>query len=71
MLIKLEFITEDDAQHGAYYFSDRGYEVRLMGKAVVVEDPDNSDLAVVMTTYMAYTTDIANGDFPDKETDRR
>lgn len=53
MLVKLEFITEDDAQCGAYYFSDRGYEVRMMGKAVVVEDPDNSDLAVVMTTYMA------------------
>lgn len=67
MKIKLEFITECDAQHGAYYLQDRGYGVKLMGKALVVDKPDPSDLALVMTTYRAYTVDIANGDIPDKD----
>lgn len=62
MKIKLEFITEDDAAQGAMYFDDRGYFVRLMGKAVVVDRPDSADLALVMATYRAYTVDLDEGD---------
>ena len=61
-MIKLEFMTEGDAQHGAYYLQDRGYSVRLMGKALVVDKPDSADLALVMTTYRAFTVDLAEGD---------
>lgn len=49
------------------YFDDRGYSVKLMGKALVVDNPDPVDLALVMTTYRAYTVDIADGDIPDKD----
>lgn len=63
MRIKLEFITEDDAQHGAYYLQDRGYIVKLMGKALVVDSPDQADLALVMATYRAYTVDLREGGF--------
>lgn len=62
MQIKLEFPTGCDAQHGAYYLQDRGYSVRLMGKAMVVDKPDQADLALVMTTYRAFTVDLAEGD---------
>ena len=62
MQIKLEFPTDCDAQHGAYYLQDRGYEVKLMGKALVVDRPDQADLALVMTTYRAFTVDLAEGD---------
>ena len=61
-MIKIEFITEDDAQHGAYYLQDRGYSVKLMGKALVVDSPDQADLALVMATYRAYTVDLSEGD---------
>lgn len=61
-MIKLEFLTDCDAQHGAYYLQDRGYSVRLMGKALVVDMPDPADLALVMTTYRAFTVDLAEGD---------
>lgn len=61
-MIKLEFLTECDAQHGAHYLQDRGYDVRLMGKAMVVDKPDPADLALVMTTYRAFTVDLAEGD---------
>lgn len=67
MQVKLEFMTECDAQSGAMYFDDRGYGVKLIGKALVVDNPDPADLALVMTTYRAYTVDIANGDIPDKD----
>ena len=62
MQVKLEFLTDCDAQHGAYYLQDRGYSVRLMGKALVVDKPDPADLALVMTTYRAFTVDLAEGD---------
>lgn len=62
MQIKLEFITDCDAQHGAYYRQDRGYSVKLMGKALVVDKPDPADLALVMTTYRAFTVELAEGD---------
>lgn len=62
MQIKLEFLTECDAHHGAYYLQDRGYSVKLMGKALVAENPDPADLALVMTTYRAFTVDLAEGD---------
>lgn len=65
--IKLEFLTECDAQSGAMYFDDRSYSVKLMGKALVVDKPDQAGLALVMTTYRAYTVDIANVDTPDKD----
>jgi len=61
-VIKLEFLTSRDAQHGAYYLQDRGYSVKLMGKALVVDKPDPADLALVMTTYRAFTVDLADGD---------
>lgn len=61
-MIKLEFMTECDAQHGAYYLQDRGYDVKLMGKALVVDKPDQTDLALVMTTYLAFTVDLVEGD---------
>ena len=61
-MIKLEFPTECDAQSGAYYLQDRGYGVKLMGKALVVDKPDPEDLALVMTTYRAFTVDLAEGD---------
>jgi len=60
--VKLEFLTDCDAQHGAYYLQDRGYGVKLMGKALVVDKPDPADLALVMTTYRAFTVDLAEGD---------
>ena len=62
MQVKLEFLTDCDAQHGAYYLQDRGYSVKLMGKALAVDKPDPSDLALVMTTYRAFTVDLAEGD---------
>lgn len=62
MQVKLEFLTECDARHGAYYLQDRGYSVKLMGKALVVDKPDPADLALVMTTYRAFTVDLAEGD---------
>ena len=62
MQVKLEFLTDCDAQHGAYYLQDRGYGVKLMGKALVVDKPDPADLALVMTTYQAFTVDLAEGD---------
>ena len=62
MKIKLEFLTDCDAQHSAYYLQDRGYSVRLMGKALVVDKPDAADLALVMTTYRAFTVDLSEGD---------
>lgn len=62
MKVKLEFLTECDAQHGAYYLQDRGYSVKLMGKALVVDRPDQADLALVMTTYRAFTVDLSKGD---------
>ena len=61
-MIKLEFPTDCDAQHGAYYLHDRGYSVKLMGKALVVDMPDQADLALVMATYMAFTVELNEGD---------
>lgn len=61
-MIKLEFLTDCDAQHGAYYLQDRGYCVKLMGKALVVDKPCPSDLALVMATYRAFTVDLVEGD---------
>lgn len=62
MQVKLEFLTECDAQHGAYYLQDRGYSVKLMGKALAVDRPDQADLALVMTTYRAFTVELVEGD---------
>lgn len=62
-MIKLEFLTDCDAQHGAMYFDDRGYSVRLMGKAMVVDNPAKTDLALVMTIYRAFTVELNDGDF--------
>ena len=61
-VIKLEFPTQEDAQHGAYYLQDRGYSVRLMGKALLADKPDAEDLALVMTTYQAFTVELNDGD---------
>ena len=61
-MIKLEFPTDCDAQRGAYYLQDRGYSVKLMGKALVVDKPDQADLALVMTTYRAFTVELNDGD---------
>lgn len=63
MQVKLEFITECDAQHGAMYFDDRGYGVKLMGKALVVDKPDQADLALVMATYRAFKVELNEGDW--------
>ena len=54
MQVKLEFITECDAQHGATYFDDRGYSVKLMGSALMVSDIDSADLAIAQQTYTAW-----------------
>lgn len=62
MQVKLEFLADCDAQHGAMYFDDRGYSVKLMGKALVVDRPDPEDLALVMTTYRAFTVEMNDGD---------
>ena len=62
-MIKLEFLTVCDAQHGAMYFDDRGYRVRLMGKALVVDKPDQADLALVMETYRAFTVELNEVDW--------
>ena len=53
MQVKLEFLADCDAQHGAMYFDDRGYSVKLMGKSLVVDMPDQADLSLVMETYRA------------------
>ena len=63
MQVKLEFITECDAQHGAMYFDDRGYRVKLMGKALVVDKPDQADLSLVMATYRAFAVELNEGDW--------
>ena len=63
MQVKLEFITECDAQHGAYYLQDRGYSVKLMGKALVVDKPDQADLSLVMATYRAFTVELNEVDW--------
>lgn len=63
MQVKLEFITECDAQHGAMYLDDRGCGVKLMGKALVVDKPDHADLSVVMETYRAFTVELNDGDW--------
>ena len=63
MQLKLEFITPCDAQHGAYYLQDRGYSVKLMGKALLVEKPDQADLALVMATYRAFTVELNEWDW--------
>ena len=63
MQVKLEFITECDAQHGAMYFDDRGYRVKLMGKSLVVDKPDQADLALVMAAYRAFTVELNEGDW--------
>lgn len=63
MQVKLEFMTECDAQSGAMYFDDRGYGVKLMGKALAVDNPDQADLALVMTTYQAFTVDLNDEDY--------
>lgn len=57
-MIKLEFVDEADAQQAAYYLDDRGYDVTLMGKALVIDGPDQVDLALVMATYRAFTVDL-------------
>lgn len=62
MQIKLEFLTDCDAQHGAMYLDDRGYKIKLIGKALVVDDQDQPDLALVMATYRAYAVDLSEGD---------
>ena len=62
MQIKLEFLTDCDAQYGAYYLQDRGYSVKLMGKALVVDKPDQADLVLVMATYRAFTVELNDGD---------
>lgn len=58
MKVKLEFMAEDDARQAAYYLDDRGYDVKLKGKALVIDKPDQADLALVMTTYRAFTIDL-------------
>lgn len=62
-MIKLEFLTDCDAQHGDHYLQDRGYKARLMGKALVVDKPDQADLALVMATYRAFTVELNDGDW--------
>ena len=54
MQIKLEFLTDCDAQNGAYYLQDRGYCVKLMGSALMVSDIDLADLAIAQRTYTAW-----------------
>lgn len=53
-VIKLEFPTQEDAKHGAYYLQDRGYCVKLMGSALMVSDIDSADLAIAQQTYAAW-----------------
>lgn len=63
MQVKLEFLTECDAQHGAMYFDDLGYSVKLIGKALVVDKPDQADLAMVVVTYRAFTVELNDEDW--------
>lgn len=70
MQVKLEFITECDAQHGAMYFDDRGHKVRLMGKALVVDKPGQEDPALVMETYRAFTVELNDGDLHGQDAGR-
>lgn len=62
MLVKLEFIEEDDARQAAYYLDDRGYDVKMKGKALVIDGPDQADLALVMATYRAFTVNLQESD---------
>ena len=54
MKYKLRFRSEQEAAECALYLDDRGYSVKLMGKALVVDKPDQADLALVMATYRAW-----------------
>lgn len=62
-VIKLEFPTQEDAGQAALYLDDRGYSVKLMGKALVVDRPDQADLALVMATYRAFAVELNEGDW--------
>ena len=62
MKYKLQFRSEQEAAECALYLDDRGYCVKLMGKALVVDKPDAADLALVMTTYRAFTVETNDGD---------
>lgn len=61
-VIKLEFLTECDAKSGACHMQDIGYTVKLMGKALVVDNPQPADLALIMATYRAFTVDLEESD---------
>ena len=54
MKFKLRFRSEQEAAECALYLDDRGYCVKLMGKALVADKPDQADLALVMATYRAW-----------------
>lgn len=45
------------------YLDDRGYRVKLMGKALVVDKPDQADLELVMVTYRAFTVELNEEDY--------
>lgn len=62
MKFKLQFRSEQEAAECALYLDDRGYSVKLMGKALMADKPDPADLSLVMTTYRAFTVDLADGD---------
>lgn len=54
MKYKLQFRSLDDAAGCAFYLSDRGYSVNLMGSALMVGQIDANDLAIAQVAFMAW-----------------
>lgn len=54
MKYKLQFRSLDDAAGCAFYLSDRGYSVKLMGSALMVGQIDANDLAIAQVAFTAW-----------------
>lgn len=54
MKYKLKFRSLDDAECCAFYLSDRGYSVKLMGSALMVGQIDANDLAIAQVAFTAW-----------------
>lgn len=54
MKYKLQFRSLDDAAGCAFYLSDIGYSVKLMGSALMVGQIDVNDLAITQSAFTAW-----------------
>lgn len=54
MKYKLQFRSLDDAAGCAFCLSDRGYSVKLMGSALMVDRIDANDIAIAQVAFAAW-----------------